>query len=134
MRHDIELAYLGIAVPDPTALSEFFGETIGLAPGEPAGDGTLTWRNDDAAHRILVRPGPESDATFIGFEARRRSRLRRDGRPAAAGPASSSRWEPTRTSKRVECERLVRTTSPWGVSAELVLGLARRQRLRTHRR
>ena len=69
MRHDIELAYLGMAVPDPMALSEFFGETIGLSPGEPAGDGTLTWRNDDAAHRILVRPGPDRDATFIGFEA-----------------------------------------------------------------
>ena len=106
MRHDIELAYLGIAVPDPTALSEFFGETIGLAPGEPAGDGTLTWRNDDAAHRVLVQPGPESDAVFIGFEAEdeaafdatagrlRTGRLRALGgnRRRTAGLAGSTVW------------------------------------------
>ena len=68
MRHDIELAYLGIEVPDPAALSPFFGDVIGLVPGEPDG-ATLTWRNDDAVQRILVEPGPANDATRIGFEA-----------------------------------------------------------------
>jgi 2,3-dihydroxybiphenyl 1,2-dioxygenase len=124
MRRDIELAYLGIAVPDPTALTAFFGETIGLAPGEPAGDDTLTWRNDDAAHRLLVRTGPECDAAFIGFEAADEvafdataARLRTAGFELSEGSDADLR------ARRVE--RLVRTISPWGVSAELVSGLAK---------
>ncbi len=123
MRHDIELAYVGIAVPDPAVLSEFFGETLGLAPGEPTGDSTLTWRNDDAAHRVLVQPGVENDAVFIGFEAEDEAAFdataRRLGR---AGFELSEGTDDELRARRVD--RLVRTTSPWGVSAELVLGLA----------
>ncbi len=57
--NDLELAYLGIEVPDPASLSPFFGDVIGLVPGEPAQPaGTITWRNDDRAHRVFVQPGP----------------------------------------------------------------------------
>jgi 2,3-dihydroxybiphenyl 1,2-dioxygenase len=123
MRHDIELAYLGIAVPEPAALSEFFGKTIGLAPGEPAGAGTLTWRNDDAAHRVLLQTGPEGDAVFIGFEAADEAAFDATaGRLRAAGFELSEGTDEDLRARRVD--RLVRTTSPWGVSAELVLGLA----------
>jgi hypothetical protein len=49
MRQEIELAYVGVEVPDPASLSSFFGDVIGLVPGEPARDGADTWRNDGAA-------------------------------------------------------------------------------------
>ncbi len=36
MRHDVELAYLGLEVPEPEGLTGFFSEVIGLVPGEDA--------------------------------------------------------------------------------------------------
>ena len=35
MRHQLELAYLGIEVPDPASLTPFFADVVGLVPGEP---------------------------------------------------------------------------------------------------
>ena len=35
MRGELELGYLGVEVPDPSSLTAYFGEVIGLAPGEP---------------------------------------------------------------------------------------------------
>jgi 2,3-dihydroxybiphenyl 1,2-dioxygenase len=123
MRHDIELAYLGIAVPDPPALSGFFGEVIGLTPGEPAGDGALTWRNDDRAHRVVVQPGPAGDAAFIGFEAEDAAAFDATaGRLRAAGYELLDGTEDDLKARRVD--RLIRTNAPWGVPVELVLGLA----------
>jgi hypothetical protein len=69
MRPSLQLAHLGIEVPDPPVLSSFLADVIGLVPGSPAPDGTLTWRNDDKAHRVLVEPGPANDATYVGFDA-----------------------------------------------------------------
>lgn len=123
MRHDLELGYLGIEVPDPRSLTSFFGEVIGLVPGEPGAGDTVTWRNDDRAHRIIVQPGPRNDAAFIGFEAadaaafdRAVDRLRATGADVVHGS------DDERKARRVDA--LVRTTSPWGVDVELVVGLA----------
>jgi hypothetical protein len=69
MQPEIELAYLGIAVPEPASLDTFFSDVIGLIPGEPAPGEVLTWRNDDKAHRIIVQQGAANDAVFLGFEA-----------------------------------------------------------------
>ena len=123
MRHDIELAYLGLEVPEPASLSEFFGQVVGLVAGERADGGTLTWRDDDRAHRVLVQPGPANDATYIGFEAS--DALAFDAvadRLGRAGYALTSGTDEELKARRVE--RLVRTTAPWGVAVELVLGLA----------
>ncbi|MEZ5251210.1 MAG: VOC family protein [Ilumatobacteraceae bacterium] len=68
MKHRIEVAYLGIEVPDPHSLSPFFGDVIGLVAGEPTADGALTWRNDGKAQRLVVTAGPANDAAFVGFE------------------------------------------------------------------
>jgi 2,3-dihydroxybiphenyl 1,2-dioxygenase len=122
MRHDLELAYLGIEVPDPASLSPFLGEVIGLVPGEPAGAGMVTWRNDGRAHRIIVQPGRAGDAAFIGLEAAGPGafdaavdQLRDAGLEVALGSDGDRR------ARRVE--RLVRVPAPWGVPVELVLGL-----------
>jgi 2,3-dihydroxybiphenyl 1,2-dioxygenase len=114
MNREIELAYLGIEVPEPSSLDAFFHDVIGLVPG-----GAHTWRNDDKVHRILVGQGPANDAAFVGFEAidadafdRVVDRLRGAGFEASDGDAELRK-----------VERLVLTTTPWGVPVEIVLGL-----------
>lgn len=122
LRRDIEIAYLGIEIPDPATLTPFFGEVIGLVPGEAASDGAVTWRNDDRAHRIIVEPGPADDAAYVGFEA-----VDADAfdatvtRLTAAGFDVAEGSDDDRERRRVG--RLARTTTPWGVTIEVVEGL-----------
>jgi 2,3-dihydroxybiphenyl 1,2-dioxygenase len=122
MRHDLEIAYLGIEIPDPDTLTPFFGDVIGLVPGEPLTDGVRTWRDDDRAQRLIVHPGPANDAAFVGFEAV----------DAAAFDATAERlraagFELTDGSddecKQRQVDRLARTTAPFGLTVELVLAL-----------
>jgi 2,3-dihydroxybiphenyl 1,2-dioxygenase len=123
MRRELSLAYLGIEVPDPGSLTPFFGDVIGLVAGETGDDGTVTWRNDDKAHRVLVQPGPAADATFVGFEADDPAAFAAVvDRLEAAGHEVTEGGEADCVARRVE--RLVRTATPWGVTVELVLGLA----------
>ncbi|MFV0258085.1 MAG: VOC family protein [Acidimicrobiales bacterium] len=131
MTDQLQLAYLRVGVPDPEALSSFFGDIIGLIPGEPTVDGALTWRNDDRAQRILVaraegpalERAPGGDATTIGIEAADDAAfvatLRR---LAAAGFPAGEIADVAGTGRRVD--RLARVAAPWGVDVELVTGLA----------
>jgi 2,3-dihydroxybiphenyl 1,2-dioxygenase len=124
MNRQIEIAYLGIEVPDPATLTPFLGQVIGMEPGEPAReDSTTTWRNDDRAHRIIVEAGPANDAVFVGFEAADAAafdavvaRLTAAGHDVAIGTDNDAR------ARRVT--RLARTTAPWGVGLEVVENLA----------
>ncbi len=121
MNHHVEIAYIGIEVPDPTALTPFFGEVVGLQPGEPV-DGAVTWRNDDRAHRVIVQPGPANDAVFVGFEAVDSSAFDVTiARLVAAGFDVTIGSDGDRRRRRVS--RLAQTMAPWGVSVELVEGL-----------
>jgi len=122
MQHDLQLAYVGIEVPQPETLDSFFNDVIGLIPGEPGSQGTSTWRNDAKVHRVIVQPGPANDAAFLGFEAtdgaafeRIVARLNASGVPVDEGDADQLR------ARRVQ--RLVRTVAPWGVPVEIVVGL-----------
>jgi 2,3-dihydroxybiphenyl 1,2-dioxygenase len=122
MDHQIELGYVVIEVPDPASVSTTFSDLVGLIPGEAA-DGSLAWRDDDRAHRVIVEPGPANDAVAIGIEATDAAafeaalaRLQALGAEVADGSIDDLR------ARRVE--RLVRTRAPWGVDVELVLGLA----------
>lgn len=123
MTPEIELAYLGIEVPDPTVLTSFFGGVLGLVPGAPTADGAATWRNDDRVHRVLVRSGAAADAVFLGIEAR-------DAAAFDATVARLSAWgvEPLIGSdedcKERQVQRLARVAAPWGVDVEVVEGLA----------
>jgi 2,3-dihydroxybiphenyl 1,2-dioxygenase len=122
MHDEIELAYLGIQIPDPPSLTSFFGDVIGLIPGEPGQGRVATWRNDDKAHRIIVEPGTPNDAVFVGFETiggdafdRVLDRLRSAGFETAMGTDDECRI------RRVN--RLASVTAPWGVPVEVVDGL-----------
>ena len=121
MNSDLQLAYLGIEVPDPASLNNFFGEIIGLVPGEPADDGSITWRNDDRAHRVIVQPGSANDAAFVGFEAADTDVFAATvGRLRAAGYAVTDGSDVAR--RRVA--QMARVDAPWGVSIEVVTRLA----------
>src|SRR5205085_11340801 len=121
MNHDLQLAYLGIEVPEPDRLSSFFGEVIGLVPGERVGDGAITWRNDDKAHRVIVTPGPANDVAFVGFEAANADVFAATvERLGAAGFAAS---DPADAAAR-RVEQITRLHAPWGTTVEIVTGLA----------
>lgn len=122
MRDHLQLAYLGIEVPDPSALTPFFGEVIGLVPGDPGAPGTAAWRNDDKAHRVIVQSGPANDAAFVGFDVGDDATF--DdlvARLATAGFSTAEGSGDDCSARRVE--RLARTMAPWGVAVELSTGL-----------
>ena len=125
MYHQIELAYLGIEVPDPPSLTPFFGEVIGLVPGDAVGAGrrspgaTTTRRTGS-----IVEAGDANDASFVGFEAVDDAAF-----DAVADRLRAAGFEVADGGTRSECaargvDRLARTTAPWGVAVELVTGLA----------
>jgi biphenyl-2,3-diol 1,2-dioxygenase len=120
--HQLELAYLGIEVPDPATLTSFFEEVIGLQPGEPTGAGAVTWRDDDRAQRVVVQQGDRNDAAFLGVEVVDGTFDEAAARLTAAGFPLTEGSDEERTERRVE--RLAHTAAPWGVRVELVRGLA----------
>lgn len=122
MQREIEIAYLGIEVPDPSSLTPFFGDVLGLNPGEPADGDATSWRNDDKAHRIMVQPGPANDAVFVGFEAVDDEAFDHVvDRLGAAGFETAAGTDDERRLRRVG--RLASVMAPWGVPVELVTGL-----------
>ena len=123
MLRTLELAYLGIEVPEPASLDAVFGEIAGLTPGA-IGDSVRTWRNDDRVHRVIVSQGPANDAVVIGIEARDSAAFDATvARLSAAGFAPVQGSEQVRAARQVE--RLVHLAAPWGIELELVLGLER---------
>lgn len=125
MRHDLELGYIGLEVTDPASVGRFFGDVIGLAPGGP--DDGSTWRNDDRAYRVLLQPGVANDTRFVGFEATGVQEFQSSSeRLRSAGFDVEEGSEEDLQARQVQ--RLVRTTAPWGVKVEVVLGLPRSPR------
>jgi 2,3-dihydroxybiphenyl 1,2-dioxygenase len=122
MQSQLQLAYVGIQVPDPSALTTFFGEVIGLVPGDGAREGTMTWRNDDKAQRVIVEPGPANDGAFVGFDAGDDDAFDAlVARLDASGVRVAQGTDDERSARRVQ--RLARTMAPWGVAVELTTGL-----------
>ena len=122
MLHPLQLAYLGLEVPDPSSLTSFFGEVIGLIPGDAGPAGTETWRNDDKVQHVIVEPGPANDAAYVGFDAGDDATLDAlVGRVDAVGFPFDQGSDDERAARRVS--RLARTMAPWGVAVELTTGL-----------
>jgi extradiol dioxygenase len=62
------LAYIGFTSPNADEWRSFGPEVLGLqlAPDEP--DGAVRLRNDGAAHRITIHPGPADDLAYLGWQ------------------------------------------------------------------
>ncbi len=122
MEHLIELGYLVLELPDPDLLTPVLADVVGLVPGDPTPTGAETWRNDRRAQRLVVQPGPANDAVAIGFEAvdvdafeATLASLRAIGTEVVDGTEAEA------AARRAG--RLARTTAPWGIDVEIVLGL-----------
>jgi 2,3-dihydroxybiphenyl 1,2-dioxygenase len=122
MKHDLELGYLVIEVPDPDSLTPVFAGVVGLVAGTPSDPDTRTWRNDQRAHRLLVTTGPASDAVAVGFEAMNPDAF--DATVARLRAAGAVVDDVTEDAARRQVDRLARTKAPWGVDVDIVLGLA----------
>ena len=92
MKLEIESAYIVLESGNPAAVSAYLSDVVGLMPGEATPDGSLTWRNDAKAQRVVLASGPSNDASCIGFEATSRdsfdatvARLRTLGLQPVAG-------------------------------------------------
>ncbi len=122
MTAELEVAYLGVQVADPTGFGTFLQDIVGLVPASPPSmapppGATTTACIASSSRRTGQRRGVRRPRGRIarGVRARRRSSVhrRRDrharNRSEAAG-------------RRVDA--LARVDTPWGVPFELVHGLA----------
>ena len=119
MLGDLQLAYLGVEVPDAAAFGDFLTDVVGLVPG----DDPCTWRNDRKARRVVVTEGPSADATFVGFEAASPDAWTATvDRLEDAGYPLMHATEEQADARRVE--RLGFLEAPWGPRVEVAHGLA----------
>jgi 2,3-dihydroxybiphenyl 1,2-dioxygenase len=118
MLGDLRLGYLGVEVPDATALGDFLTDIVGLVPGTDPG----TFRNDSKTRRIVVTEGPAADATFLGFEAAGAAEWAAtvDRLNAAGYPVTHASTDETKA-RRVE--QLAYVEAPWSVRVEIAHGL-----------
>jgi 2,3-dihydroxybiphenyl 1,2-dioxygenase len=123
MNAELEVAYLGVQVDNPTAFGAFLTDIVGLVPGEATADGSATWRNDERVHRIIVEEGSANDAVFVGLEAGSAEAFEQAvERARAAGAIVTEGTASDAAARRVD--QLVRIDTPWGVPLEIVHGLA----------
>ncbi len=122
MNHHLELGYLVLEVPEPESLTPVFADVVGLMPGDPAAPGVISWRNDDRVHRLIVETGSKNDAVAVGFEAVDAEAFDRTLEHLDA--AGYGVIEDVNGAEHRRVGRLARTTTPFGVDVEVVLGLA----------
>ena len=121
MMPSMELAYLGIEVPDPGDLTPFFADVIGLTPGCQTSE-TMTWRNDHKVHRLIVQPGSSNDAVFFGLEVPDEAALESMASKCSELGVRFSEASPDRLLDR-KVSHCLELATPWGVRAEVVVGL-----------
>jgi 2,3-dihydroxybiphenyl 1,2-dioxygenase len=113
MKHQIELGYVVIEVPEPGILDPVFADIVGLVPGDSA----HTWRNDARARRVVVQAGPANDVVAVGIEAV-------DDAAFTSTVARIGATEDADAAAARQVARLARAKAPWGSDVEIVLGLA----------
>jgi 2,3-dihydroxybiphenyl 1,2-dioxygenase len=125
MNHAIELGYIRIEVDDPAALTPFFTDIIGIAPGDATPDGDLTWSDDTAVQRVIIGQGPGNDVSALGFEALDANAFDATLESIRAAGFDATDVDAARCRTR-RVDRLAAVAAPWGSELELVLGLGRR--------
>ena len=115
------LGYLGFEVSDVAAWERFLVDALGLLVSERRSDGSVAFRIDDQAQRIVVHPGSRDDLAYAGFEVDDEATLRSLSEAlAAAGFPTADLGEDVARVRRVK--RVHRVEDPNGVPIELFHG------------
>jgi biphenyl-2,3-diol 1,2-dioxygenase len=120
----VRLSYLVLEARDLARWRRFAGEFLGLPEPVVNGDGSIGYRIDDQAQRLVLAQGPADDVAALGWEAD--SVGVADAicaRAAAAGATPALGTAAEAAARRVA--ELRRFTDPQGVVNEIVLAPAR---------
>src|SRR5262245_1909577 len=115
------LGYLGFEVSDVAAWERFAVDALGLLVSDRRSDGSIAFRIDDQAQRIVVHPGSRDDLAYAGFEVDDEPTLRRlsEGLNQAGFPTADVGDDVARA-RRVQ--RVLRVEDPNGVPIALFHG------------
>jgi biphenyl-2,3-diol 1,2-dioxygenase len=118
------LGYLGFEVRNVAAWERFLVGALGLLVSERRSDGSLAFRIDDQAQRIVIHPGSRDDLAYAGFEVSDEATLCRvsDGLELAGFPTVDPGADVARA-RRVK--RVLQLNDPNGVPIELFHGAER---------
>lgn len=112
------LGYLGFEVSNVAAWEQFLVDALGLLVFERRSDGSVAFRIDDQAQRIVVHPGSRDDLAYVGFEVDDELTLRRLSEGLnQAGFATAELGDDIARARRVH--RVLRVEDPNGVPIEL---------------
>jgi biphenyl-2,3-diol 1,2-dioxygenase len=115
------LGYLGFEVSDVAAWEQFLVGALGLLASERRSDGSVAFRIDDQAQRIVVHPGSRDDLAYAGFEVDDEATLRRLSEELnQAGFPTADLGDDVARARRVK--RVHRVEDPNGVPIELFHG------------
>jgi 2,3-dihydroxybiphenyl 1,2-dioxygenase len=115
------LGYLGFEVSDVATWERFAVDALGLLVSERRPDGSVAFRIDDQAQRIVVHPGARDDLAYAGFEVDDEPTLRRlSSDLTTAGFPTADSGDDVARARRVQ--RVHRVEDPNGVPIELFHG------------
>src|SRR4029453_1327096 len=115
------LGYLGFEVSDVAAWGRFAVDALGLLVSERRSDGSVAFRIDEQAQRIVVHPGSRDDLAYAGFEVDDEATLRRLSEALnQAGFPTADPGDDVARARRVQ--RVLRVEDPNGVPIELFYG------------
>src|SRR5215471_4973147 len=111
------LGYLGFEVSDVATWERFAVDALGLLVSERRADGSVAFRIDDQAQRIVVHPGARDDLAYAGFEVDDEPTLRRLSNDlTTAGFPTADSGDDVARARRVQ--RVHRVEDPNGVPIE----------------
>ena len=117
------LGYVGFEVPNPKDWAAFFCDVVGLMPGDPRPDGSLTFRLDEYAQRFVVSEGPADDVAFVGWEVKDAEALgAMQRRLQEAGVSVAEGDKKLAAARRVE--QVICFDDPNGIRSEIFWGPA----------
>ena len=115
------LGYLGFEVSDVAAWERFAVDALGLLVSERRSDGSIAFRIDDQAERIVVHPGSRDDLAYAGLEVDDDATLHRLSEALnRAGFPTTDLGDEVARARRVR--RVLRVEDPNGVPIELFHG------------
>jgi len=121
MTRILRLGYLGFEVSDVAAWERFAVDMLGLQVSDRRSDGSIAFRMDDQAQRIVVHQGGRDDLAYAGFEVDDEATLRRLSEALnQAGFPTAELGDDVAHARRAK--RVHRVEDPNGVPIELFHG------------